>query len=169
MIALEATVSQLVQNHHVSSTLHVFQPGIAPHQNIQSRIAGSAATPAAISSTTLSLSSKVRQLGKLEFESIASIYTRFYACQPLQLLLATNLDELLPRMDDSVLFALVALCLRYDQRIGPLTYSDDSQALRDAANLQIMNDVASRAVRVSTVQAVCLLILYDLNGMSALS
>lgn len=107
-------------------------------------------------STRLMLSKSIKEVG--------NTYISFCADQPLPLFPRTGFIESLFDRADSVLFLVISISSRFVQGERQAPISWDGQPFREAAHSRAMTDVTKGNVTITTLQALCLIILFDFTG-----
>lgn len=106
----------------------------------------------------------LRLTNREAIEKIGKVYMRFCANQPLPLFPMEDFVESLFTRADATLFAIIAVSLRYTRETEEILRFSNSQAFRDAAHSRIMADVGEGNVSICTLQALCLIVLFDFEG-----
>lgn len=109
-------------------------------------------------------SRQARLTKRTELEEIGEVYMRFCANQPLPLFPAEGFVESLFTRADVTLFAIIAISLRYTRKARDGSHFLDSQAFRDAAQSRIMANIGQGKVDITTLQALCIVVIYDFVG-----
>lgn len=146
------------------STLPVrHEDQVSPCQPSVSRSIVESAAPSLRSIiTSPSESQHARMTMRSETEAIGKAYITFCADQPLPLFPKEGFVESLSDRADDTLFAVIAIASRYT------IHTQDSQLFRDTAHLRIMASIGKGNVQISTLQALCLVILFDFTCTSSL-
>lgn len=111
-------------------------------------------------------SRQVRSIHRKEIEELGKAYMTFCADQPLPLFPRERFVESLLDRSDATLFGILANSLRFMSSSDGSPCSQDSRAFRDAAHSKTVVDVSQGNVGVSTLQALCLVVLFDFASKS---
>jgi hypothetical protein len=96
----------------------------------------------------------------------AETYLLYCDCQPLPLFHRSTFIQTLKDRDPEVLFALLALTLRFAE--DPQLHGNQPSFVRgyvEAARTLISKKIFDGAIELSTIQALCLLSLVDFSGI----
>lgn len=93
---------------------------------------------------------------------------QFCDCQPLTLFDGENFLETIKDRSPEVLFAILALALRFsDEPVLRDNISDLTEGYAEAARRIVMHQVTNGPVELSTLQTLCLLSLIDFTSKSS--
>ncbi|KAF3038536.1 hypothetical protein E8E12_008223 [Didymella heteroderae] len=110
-------------------------------------------------------SRQMRFMKRRQIETLGRAYLTFRADQPLPLFPRDGFVESLLDRADATLFAIIANSLRHAHDLEDASHYRDSWIFRDAAHSKVMVDVGHGDVGTPTLQALCLIVLFDFaNG-----
>lgn len=168
MVILESTVHSILETlqptlmHEQATNQHRSSPGAnSVHGGTTESVASSLAT--IISSQPVSR--HTRFMRRREIEEIGQTYIKYCADQPLPLFPREGFVNSLLDRADATLFAIIANSLRCTSQTGETSRFADPRTFRDAAYARIMVDVGQGHVAMTTLQALCLVVLFDFTGM----
>jgi hypothetical protein len=99
-------------------------------------------------------------------QSVAETYLLYCDCQPLPLFHRQSFIRSLRSRDPELLFAILALALRFSDNAIQASQTELVGSYVEAARTIISKRVFDGLVELSTIQSLCLLALVDFTGAS---
>lgn len=156
MTTLETTVHKFLDTLQSNVSIDQFDSRYQPSGGMHSMhdsVVESGAPP---------LTTIIRQpTQRVEIERLGKVYLTFCADQPLPLFPRDDFVVSLLARPDATLFGIVANALRYASDSEDNSHRQDSHLFRNAAHSKVMADIGHGDVELSTLQALCLVILFD--------
>lgn len=168
MATLESTVHRILDtlqaNTGTAQSVGRQNPSPDAH-SIHGYVAESRVPPlkAIIGSQPSSMHMRSMLSGRIEM--IGEVYLALCADQPLPLFPRDGFVESLLARPDATLFAIVANSLRHASGPEDNFSQRDSHIFRDASHSRIMADIGDGDADLSTLQALCLIVVFDFASM----
>jgi hypothetical protein len=110
------------------------------------------------------IASTIKQLSVTEINTLAKLYERHHACQPLVLFPSCGFARSLRRRDDRTLSAILLSSLRFATTTDFFSHQFHPDLLKAAIESSILEDVLRGAAKLSTLQALVIVVRYHLDG-----